>query len=173
MFQCLLCDKICKSLRGVKKHLAAHSSTKPKSPDTSSLYPCSMCPYVGQTHTLLNLHKETKHNPDRKIYKCEKCDFTCLQERSLLMHKQRHKGEGSFACDQCGKLFVSMSILKRHVKTHNKTKPFVCPVPNCGQSFAIRGRLGDHLRTVKHTRKTVTKSQNNEKLHLKSSEITG
>ncbi|XP_005106557.1 zinc finger protein 567 [Aplysia californica] len=153
-FVCPMCREICKSSVAMAKHCRLHCFPPPREPDVPEKrfewHFCEVCPYKAKTKALLTLHVKTKHNPDRKIYVCDICKFSCLQERTYVIHKRRHEGEGKFACDQCGKLFMSMSILKRHVITHNKSKPYICPIPECGKAFTIKSRLGDHLRTVRH-----------------------
>ena len=83
---------------------------------------------------------------DDSIFKCEECDYTCKQKRSLVLHAKRHTNEFDFQCAVCNKKFLSSVALKRHSKTHQETRPFVCQI--CGKGFKINGALTDHERYV-------------------------
>lgn len=88
-----------------------------------------------------NIHK----HDENALFKCDKCDYTCKQHRSLLLHLKRHSNEFDFQCEICSKKFLSAGAFKRHLKTHQEGRPFVCQFLNCGKSFKILGALTDHI----------------------------
>ncbi|GFO03455.1 Zinc finger protein 208 [Plakobranchus ocellatus] len=148
---------------------------------TSSPYFCQFCPHVSKTKRLLKDHVAAKHSSDRKLYCCSKCSFFCLKPQTLSVHILRHKDEPKFACDQCGKLYLTMSILKRHANTHNKTHLYSCTMPNCGKTFNIKGRLTDHIRTVHKLKRqfkivrhntTSSSSVNEKSMFLKAQDFS-
>ncbi|XP_051519364.1 zinc finger protein with KRAB and SCAN domains 3 [Myxocyprinus asiaticus] len=70
-----------------------------------------------------------------------------LDERESSKHKGRRK---SHACNECGRKFSRMHLLKAHQQTHEEM-PNQCP--QCGKSFSQSSKLQAHLRT--HTGKTI------------------
>ncbi|XP_028816378.1 zinc finger protein 221-like isoform X2 [Denticeps clupeoides] len=53
-------------------------------------------------------------------------------------------GPRSYVCDQCGRGFSHMHVLKRHHIVHSGLKPHVCG--NCGKRFALQDSLRRHQR---------------------------
>jgi len=53
-------------------------------------------------------------------------------------------GEKPFKCLQCNKKFVSMGVLRQHLRTHTGVKEYVCTV--CKASFTTNGSLTRHMR---------------------------
>lgn len=153
-YRCTVCQVNFGSKKALISHVKTHTVPQSqgdkacKDSSDSCVYSCKSCKFTCETKMLLNNHIKTKHDLQRKVFTCEECKFSCLQERTLMLHFQRHGGEPKFACDQCGKLFLTMSILKRHAHTHNKTRAFLCSFHQCGKSFNIKSRLTDHMRTV-------------------------
>ena len=50
-------------------------------------------------------------------------------------------------CPTCGKLISTKAGLKKHRKTHDPERPFICGKPECKASFKRKGDLDRHLRT--------------------------
>ncbi|RUS73757.1 hypothetical protein EGW08_018494, partial [Elysia chlorotica] len=159
-FVCITCGKALR--RGMKFH---ERNFLPENDGQSGTFvnPCPLCSHVSKTKRLLKDHIARKHSRDRKIFRCSKCSFSCLKPGTFSVHMRRHVEEPKFACDQCGKLFLTMSILKRHANTHNKTRQYFCHVQGCGKSFNIKGRLTDHVRTVHNTKKASKVSPHKSK----------
>ena len=62
----------------------------------------------------MNVHKTGS-------YPCDECDKVCKSESSLYAHKytvhRKHEKEKTFACLECGKMFVLQSDLNVHHRT--------------------------------------------------------
>ncbi|CAL8080195.1 unnamed protein product [Orchesella dallaii] len=142
-------------------------------------YKCDMCAEVFISTTTLVSHKRHKHGLDK--LKCELCpDKEYRSSRGLTIHMMATHGIGiknKFACETCGKEFLSQANLERHKPVHLETKNFTCEIcgfatksldwlkkhklnrhdvvkrhacPHCPKKFHLPAHLKEHIRT--HTK---------------------
>ena len=81
--------------------------------------------------------------PGEKPFKCDQCDFACIQSFDLVKHKYTHSGDKPYKCDVCPKQFTRPARLRDHLRTHTGEKPYNCDI--CGKSFAVQTGLKSHM----------------------------
>jgi uncharacterized Zn-finger protein len=99
-----------------------------------------------------SLEKRRKRNAERRAQAtsvCTECgiDFRTIQR--FRYHFNEVHAEKKFTCEDCGKGFTKLDILKAHKKnTHTDERPFVCEI--CGKSYKTSKHVKAHVRGV-HT----------------------
>ena len=158
------CDK-CSSSFGYNKDLNRHKQTvhaeggvvskrnkrgrkkEPKEPkDPYETFPCTECPYIGKTKTLLKEHKRRLH--DIRFH-CDQCDKSFGYNKDLNRHKRHVHVLASYSCDQCSprKLFKTKRALDVHSRCHEENydkHAFECQV--CGKRYSTKYVLDYHVK---------------------------
>jgi uncharacterized Zn-finger protein len=70
-------------------------------------------------------------------------DKLMSRTKNVFIHLHHHTGERVHKCSKCTKAFYDLSSLQKHMNTHMKRKPFVCPI--CQDDFAQKANLKKHL----------------------------
>ncbi|XP_039494677.2 zinc finger protein 354B [Drosophila santomea] len=119
--------------------------------------------------------RRPKPKVDRSIkrYVCDQCGWSFNDHSNMKDHKLRHFEE-KFSCDECGRKFYTMPLLRLHIRVHHKgEKPYVCKF--CGMGFAnspsrCRHERQMHANELVHPCKICGKRFNSEKGRLKHEE---
>merc|ERR1712027_129495 len=70
----------------------------------------------------------------RKMYYCDKCDYSASKSTSVKYHKQTvHEGL-RYACDQCDYKATENGALKKHKQTQHENVDFWCHLCDHGAS---------------------------------------
>ncbi|KAJ9576909.1 hypothetical protein L9F63_006527 [Diploptera punctata] len=88
--------------------------------------------------------KITNSNLRTKYYKCEECGKLCLSASALKRHFRVHSGEKPYKCRYCDRNFSHIETLKIHERLHTGERPYKCNV--CDKSFVHNGILVEHKR---------------------------
>ncbi|CAL1539680.1 unnamed protein product [Lymnaea stagnalis] len=82
-----------------------------------------------------------------KCFRCDLCNKTCDNLRTVKRHMNKHTGQNSHVSDFCGKQFLNVGICNRHKLIHVAVKAkqdmFKCDV--CDKTFSWKQNLRKHL----------------------------
>lgn len=129
---------------------------------TSVKFECFICKKTFRHLFVLNMHMKTNHicedkeNAAQPKFVCPKpkCGKSFVKQWSLSVHTRRsHSGGRSlFVCkqDNCGKTLANADSFKRHKRTHDGQRPYVCNERKCGRSFGTKSNLDLHYLRI-HT----------------------
>ena len=106
--RCPMCSKTVLS-KSLKSHIQYHRSCE----QNKHLMSCLICNKSFTTSTALKRHLLIHENA--KPFECSSCSKTFRQKGALEVHRRIHSGI-RFSCE-CGKLFISKSLLNQHKKT--------------------------------------------------------
>uniref|UniRef100_A0A8D8Q6F8 Zinc finger protein 234 n=1 Tax=Cacopsylla melanoneura TaxID=428564 RepID=A0A8D8Q6F8_9HEMI len=116
-------------------------------PKEEQPFVCCKCARRFHSEALLR-HHERVHLPpeDRATYPCLSCDKRFSSRSAVTAHtKAVHLGERPFVCHECGQSFASKGILQEHLTIHSDDAPWKCDI--CNKKFKTKYRLKLHLDT--------------------------
>ena len=101
--KCTTCGEGFQFSKDLKEHKLSHSQSK--------VFPCSFCDKQYKMESDLREH-EAIHSCR---FKCQYCDKSFASERYRKLHENTHTRENVYICDHCGREFLNIYYLKRHV----------------------------------------------------------
>lgn len=145
-FVCRYCEKTFRSKRGFIRHQNIHLQ-----PDR--IHKCPLCPYLTPLRSTMVQHMGAVHRADLEgkpltgKFKCEDCDFSCLFECQLKIHRiRKHNKERPFKCNECEYSAVLKADLDKHISIkHRFERPYMCEV--CGFRSQSQGGYNRHKRS--------------------------
>uniref|UniRef100_A0A1B0CV52 Putative zn finger n=1 Tax=Lutzomyia longipalpis TaxID=7200 RepID=A0A1B0CV52_LUTLO len=162
------CNRSFKGPGSYSWHIKAHEASK-----GNNSYKCSLCPKSYIYNYLLKNHIISAHSD--QMFSCKFCKRVFTESKELNSHLMdfhdmtkdeidgtnileecRKLGRETkvkprpFKCIVCGKGFQQNNLMKKHMKSHEKSdEALMCPEPGCGKSFPIQKYLSLHL--LRHT----------------------
>ncbi|XP_063074101.1 zinc finger protein 709-like [Engraulis encrasicolus] len=142
--KCAMCEETFRKCVPLRLHfLEAH--------DIKDSYPCSHCENTFATVTDLVCHIRSLCVEERR-YNCPGCSKTFSTAGNLNMHQRlscpglQKPVEPGHLCHLCGKVYLSASRLRSHIKAvHVSIPPFTCN--QCSRGFKTFDVLQNHLKT--------------------------
>ncbi|XP_045168921.2 zinc finger protein 236-like [Mercenaria mercenaria] len=112
-------------------------------------YFCDICSFKSkrESHYFKHLELHSK-NPDLKLYKCDKCDFSAIRVSVLQRHSLTHvSDEGKILkCTECQYTTNNEALLRMHRRRHISSKTsHSCHL--CSFSTIYKKKLLKHLET--------------------------
>ena len=136
-FKCKTCGENFKEQASFQVHLKGHINEKP--------FSCEFCEKTCSDKVALSAHKRQVHGLGiRNKIPCEFCEETFKKLVYLHNHAEKHHADKlPFVCGKCHKKFLSVSRLRNHPPCYFKVKRFSCET--CGNLFVSRSLLARHL----------------------------
>lgn len=178
--RCTTCGKGFQFSSALNKHVLIHTGLRP--------HECPVCDKCFKQKAHLKEHMRV-HNAE-KDYNCPVCKKGFSRNGILRVHMRIHEKDGTpdqspgidtdsavsyvagntkpFRCSECGKEFLRIYELRRHMLVHSDERPHKCSI--CEKSFKHKGPLKQHMRS--HLRESLqvfclseTEDQNSERTH--------
>lgn len=103
-------------------------------------FQCDTCEETFEVYAKLNEHKKS-HGKER--YQCPTCERWFQKRYHMKNHEKIHKGLKSYECQLCQKRYTNQTNLDRHIRvTHQNEKKHTCQ--ECGKSFSQLAILRQH-----------------------------
>lgn len=141
-YVCGICGRTFIEERCLKGHYLVHSDEKP--------FKCDLCTNSYKRPYALKVHQKQKHDigtvavPERvKKFACEQCNARFYANTLLQAHMRKHTGEKPHECTICGKGFIYINYLRKHMFCH-QGKRFKCE--RCGKGFTRDRYLKKHIK---------------------------
>lgn len=101
---------------------------------------------------------------------CERCLRPFTQRQKIHRHLITHTRHKPHVCPQCGNAFSEALVLQQHSRVHSGEKPFGCQL--CPRRFAASTALSVHMRTHTGEKPLQCKWPGCEKRFSESSNLT-
>lgn len=159
-FNCSQCGYKTRWGHDLKKHIHKHHQPpsaqhdpSPAQHETQQDIPklvCTECDKLFKNKETLKNHVKMFHSSPPTEFSCFHCDYKSKFQNVLRRHLQKHMPESeredkrARSCDQCGKVFHSVSGLASHVRDkHGKVFKYSCDI--CHKQYNIRGAYQKHV----------------------------
>lgn len=111
-------------------------------------YRCVYCFKTFSYQMLLDQHEKCHHSEVDSVYKCFLCEMEFANRYRLQMHMKTHTKTKEYICHQCGKGFLRFNSIKRHVLVCHSGHRIQCPI--CFKE--LTGHLAEHMRVHEDNR---------------------
>lgn len=139
-YMCNLCNKPFLLKENLIAHMTTHTNTETK-------FKCFYCNQkFTQQHKLIA--HEKKHLTVSGKYDCLVCEESFDCRIKLSLHFKTHLKVKDYICQHCGKEFLRMNSMKRHVQISHAGLRIQCPI--CKK--VLKGHLSEHMRTHENKR---------------------
>lgn len=131
-FQCDTCDETFEVYAKLNEHKKSHGKER---------YQCPTCSRFFQKRYHMKNHQKI-HN-GLKLHECQLCQKRYTNKTNLDRHiRVTHHNEKKYACQECGKSFSQLAILRQHHAVHMTERNFECDV--CNKTFKLKQHLRLH-----------------------------
>lgn len=165
---CPICSEDCDDVKSFEEHMSTHITRTVSRESFLPLFisrnhslpfqmrSCPMCSQKFIRYESLRTHLWT-HTGEQ--FHCEQCPKTFASPKALRTHERNyhyvtpadpsmatdvvaHRQGNLHPCEFCGKTFLVVPALQRHLKTHSKAKQFSCK--QCDATFRLAKSLKLH-----------------------------
>ncbi|XP_061433053.1 transcription factor E4F1-like [Lethenteron reissneri] len=110
--------------------------------------PCPYCHKRFRGHRYLQMHihgHRAAQRAEASPNVCTVCGKSFVTVSVLRKHLAAHGGERRYRCGECGKLYKCVAHVRDHMRAHSESRPFPCAA--CGKNFKTKHALQVHERT--------------------------
>ncbi|KAL4220359.1 hypothetical protein ACF0H5_020765 [Mactra antiquata] len=163
-YQCDSCGKIYHRYDSFRLHKKVACNKEEKEIEELRVHPCDICGLSFKSMHHVSAHKRGVHLDAPEV--CHICGTICKNKRALVSHQKRHDiNNKKYSCEDCGKAFFNSTILKQHIRTHTKERPFKCPM--CAYVSAVKQNIHKHsLKVHKVQAQAIDLRKNKDKSGL-------
>jgi len=105
---------------------------------------CTFCNKVFKNDKTLMSHMLHHFGVTPKMASCPICGLT-LQKKSYARHLRLHGNVVPEVCQYCQKEFREKRSMDKHIKAiHQAERPYICPIPDCAETFRNQVELKNH-----------------------------
>lgn len=138
---CNICGKSWEGEYALKKHIETHFR--------EMKHACDLCDSKFATNTYLKMHIRRCHDGEKR-HSCEQCNKRFFSKTMLKYHMRLHTGDYRYPCPMCDRAFVERGILNNHIKSkHHVEKRYSCL--HCGKLFRTVTEVRKHEATHNRT----------------------
>ncbi|XP_045489143.1 zinc finger protein 99 isoform X2 [Pieris rapae] len=118
---------------------------------------CELCGYTFLSKKGIEVHKKKKHRLSEETCGAQLRGLRLYAQHFRRVHPDKNRTKypamkTPSMCEQCGRIFQSMALLKDHMWVHTGEKRFKCD--RCDKSFTQKTNLVFHMRVHSATRPT-------------------
>ncbi|XP_050734218.1 zinc finger protein 341-like isoform X2 [Eriocheir sinensis] len=140
-YRCHFCSKVFNALDKLSLHQHEQHSTYPQAKKTVGPSYFRCTKCMNKYASAEALEHHLRTSSHH--YPCKQCGKVFTSERLLRRHLHIHGTVNLFPCSECSKEFKSEYSLKLHQLIHTGEKPFDCPL--CQTAFNRRDKLKRHM----------------------------
>ncbi|XP_045128113.1 zinc finger protein 341-like [Portunus trituberculatus] len=140
-YRCHFCSKVFNALDKLSHHQHEQHSTYPQAKKTVGPSYFRCTKCMNKYASAEALEHHLRTSSHH--YPCRQCGKVFTSERLLRRHLHSHGTVNLFPCSECSKEFKSEYSLKLHQLIHTGEKPFECPL--CKTAFNRRDKLKRHM----------------------------
>jgi hypothetical protein len=134
VYTCGVCERSFPLLQQLELHKVNHTRERN--------HPCDMC--EKSFFTKYDLAKHVLTHTKQKDYQCIVCEKSFSRSTLLYRHEKIHNDPNltRHQCADCDRTYLNILDYEKHVKTHEKNRPYQCSY--CDKAFAFKQGLERH-----------------------------
>lgn len=113
--------------------------------EEKTVFICNDCKAEFSTEDEMKLHL-VDHKFESGSQQCEYCPFVFKTRHFYDKHVERVHNESQFICQICGKIMETRIQWRSHLRNHDQTLKYKCPVNGCEKAFRVKHHLDNHSR---------------------------